>query len=76
MSPSAKPSCLTYELSSAAEPRWPSTRQLLGKMWFTRWAAVSAIRPAVQEGQIPRRLPEKATGSSSLHVWQRTRAKP
>jgi hypothetical protein len=27
MSPSAKPSCPTYELSSAAEPRWPSTRE-------------------------------------------------
>jgi hypothetical protein len=37
---------------------------------------VSAMRRAVHDGQMPRRLHEKATRISSAQAWQRTRAKP
>jgi hypothetical protein len=34
------------------------------------------MRRAVHDGQMPRRLHEKATRISSAQAWQRTRAKP
>ena len=42
----------------------------------TRWAAVSAMRRAPQEGQKPRRLHEKATSFSWPHSLQRRRRNP
>lgn len=41
-----------------------------------RWAAASAIRRVLHEGQTPRPLQEKATRKSSPQSSQRTRAKP
>jgi len=42
----------------------------------TRWAAVSAMRRAPQEGQKPRRLHEKATSFLWPHSLQRSRRNP
>jgi hypothetical protein len=47
-----------------------------GNTRVTRCAAVSAMRRAVQLGQMPRDLQENATTISPLHAWHRTRQKP
>ena len=48
----------------------------LGMTWSTRWAAASAMRRVPREGQMPRRLREKATNFSSAQPLQRKRRKP
>jgi hypothetical protein len=47
-----------------------------GRTWSVRWAATSTMRRALQEGQTPRPLQEKATRRSAAHASQRMRAKP
>lgn len=47
-----------------------------GKTWSTRWAAVSAMPRALQDGHTPRPLQEKAIRKSCPHSPQRARAKP
>lgn len=47
-----------------------------GRTWSLRWAAVSAMRGVLHEGQTPRPLQEKATRKSCSQSAQRARAKP
>ena len=47
-----------------------------GRTGSVRWAATSTMRRALQEGQTPRPLQEKATRRSAAQASQRMRAKP
>jgi len=72
--------CALVALQAVAQPfghlsstHWRTGRR--GKTWSVRWAAASAMRSVLHEGQTPRPLQEKATKKSSPQSSQRIRAK-